>query len=47
MVDPNKTMLGFGATASYDSFVGPIELSIMGSNINPFPSFFVNIGFSF
>lgn len=47
MVDPNKTMLGFGATASYDSFVGPIEFSIMGSNINPFPSFFVNIGFSF
>ncbi len=47
VVDPNKTMLGFGATASYDSFVGPIELSIMGSNINPFPSFFVNIGFSF
>jgi len=47
LIDSKNFMFGYGATTSYDSFVGPIEFSIMGSNVNPFPSFFLNIGFSF
>ena len=40
-------LFGYGLTASYDSFIGPVELSVMGSNINPDPIFFLNIGFWF
>ncbi len=40
-------MLGYGITASYDSFIGPVEFTLMGSNLNPSLSIFVNIGFSF
>ncbi|MDD4602877.1 MAG: patatin-like phospholipase family protein [Bacteroidales bacterium] len=40
-------LCGYGLTAGYDSLIGPIELSIMGSNINSDPLFFVNIGFWF
>lgn len=47
LIDLKKGMVGYGVTASYNSFIGPVEFSIMGSNINPSPSFFVNIGFSF
>ena len=46
-VDPGNTMFGYGLTASYNSFIGPVEFTVMGSNINPSLSFFVNIGFSF
>ena len=45
--DPASFVAGYGATVSYDSFIGPIELSVMGSNIYPGVSFFVNIGFWF
>jgi NTE family protein len=38
---------GYGITASYNSFIGPIELSVMGSNLNPSPVYFLNIGFWF
>jgi NTE family protein len=41
----DKTMFGYGMSASYDSFIGPIELTIMGSNLNPDPTFFINVGF--
>ena len=41
----DNTMFGYGLTASYNSFIGPVEFTIMGSNINPDPTFFVNIGF--
>ncbi len=40
-------IFGYGLTAGYDSFIGPIELSVMGSNINPGPTFFINLGFWF
>lgn len=40
-------MLGYGLTASYNSFIGPVEFTVMGSNVNPKPSFFVNIGYWF
>ena len=42
---PESFMFGYGLTLSYDSFVGPVEVSIMGSNMNPDPTFFINIGF--
>jgi NTE family protein len=43
----SNVLAGYGATASYDSFIGPIELSVMGSNINPGVMLFINIGFWF
>ncbi len=47
LFDIKNSMIGYGATASYESFIGPIEFTIMSSNVNPSVSFFVNIGFSF
>ena len=38
--------LGYGLTYGYDSFVGPLELSIMGSNYRGI-SGFLNLGFWF
>jgi len=40
-------MMGYGGTLSYDSFIGPVELSIMGSNLNEGVMLFLNIGFAF
>jgi hypothetical protein len=40
-------LVGNGLTASYDSFIGPMELTVMGANINPEPMLFLNIGFWF
>lgn len=40
-------VIGYGAKLSYDSFIGPVEVSIMGSNIYKDVSFFVNLGFWF
>ena len=40
-------LLGYGVTAGYDSFIGPVELTLQGSNINPGVMLFVNIGFPF
>jgi NTE family protein len=44
---PENFILGYGATASYDSFIGPLELTFMGSNINSKPMLFLNLGFWF
>jgi len=38
-------MFGYGLTAAYNSFVGPIEFSVMGSNLNPSATFFLSVGF--
>jgi hypothetical protein len=40
-------LLGYGAKLSYESFVGPIEFSVMSSNIDTSVSSFINIGFWF
>ncbi|MBE0647117.1 MAG: patatin-like phospholipase family protein [Bacteroidales bacterium] len=40
-------MVGYGVTYSYNSFIGPIELSLMGSNVNSGPMLFLNLGFWF
>jgi NTE family protein len=40
-------IVGYGLTASYNSFLGPLELSVMASNINPSPILFLSLGFWF
>ncbi len=40
-------MFGYGVTAGYDSFIGPLEISVMGSNINPGLMVFLNLGYWF
>jgi len=45
--DPANTVVGYGGTVSYDSFIGPVELTVMGSNIHSGVSFFINIGYWF
>ncbi|MEI6436566.1 MAG: patatin-like phospholipase family protein, partial [Bacteroidota bacterium] len=47
LFDPGNFLAGYGVTASYDSFIGPLEFSIMGSNLNPGPMFFLNLGYWF
>jgi NTE family protein len=39
------TMAGYGLKASYNSFIGPVEGSVMWSNMIPGATFFLNIGF--
>jgi len=43
----NTMIAGYGITYGYDSFVGPVELSLMGSNTSPNLKLFVNIGYWF
>lgn len=38
---------GYGATMGYDSFIGPLELSFMGSNMNKGLMVFLNLGYWF
>jgi outer membrane translocation and assembly module TamA len=47
LYQPKNFIAGYGATVSYDSFSGPLELTFMGSNINSNPMLFLNIGFWF
>jgi len=44
--EPGNAIVGYGGTISYNSFIGPVELSVMGSNIHGI-SAFVNLGFWF
>ncbi|MCF6171069.1 MAG: patatin-like phospholipase family protein [Bacteroidales bacterium] len=46
MFEPNNLIFGYGLTLSYNSFIGPVELSLMGSNVYGI-SGFVNLGFWF
>ena len=39
-------IVGYGGTISYDSFIGPLEISMMGSNIHNV-SFFFSLGYWF
>lgn len=47
MIDSKNWVIGYGAKVSYDSFIGPVEVSIMGSNIYKDVSFFINLGYWF
>ena len=40
-------MIGYGITGGYNSLIGPIELTLMGSNIASGAGFFVSLGFDF
>jgi len=40
-------LFGYGVTAGYDSFIGPLEISVMSSNINPGLMVFLNLGYWF
>ena len=44
---PASLMCGYGITAGYNSIIGPVELTLMGGNLNPNPMVFVNIGYNF
>jgi NTE family protein len=44
---PKNFIAGYGVTFSYDSFIGPLEVSFTGSNLNSKPVIFLNLGFWF
>jgi NTE family protein len=44
---PDNWFAGYGATISYDSFIGPLEVTLMGSSLNSNPMLFLNLGFWF
>jgi NTE family protein len=46
-LDEIKMLFGYGAKLGYDSFIGPIEFSVMSSNIDTSVSGYLNIGFWF
>ena len=46
-IDEIKMLFGYGAKLGYDSFIGPIEFSLMSSNIDTPISGYINIGFWF
>lgn len=47
VIDEIQLLLGYGAKLSYASFIGPIEFSLMSSNVDKSVSGFLNIGFWF
>ena len=47
MLKNPEIYVGCGITLGYDSFIGPIELSLMGSNHNAGVTSFLNIGYWF
>ncbi|MBU2649790.1 MAG: patatin-like phospholipase family protein [Bacteroidetes bacterium] len=47
LIKSENIMFGYGLTFGYYSFIGPIEVTVMGSNINSAPGLFFNVGFEF
>ncbi len=45
--DDSSFVAGAGLTLGVDTMIGPIEVSLMGSNINSGPVGFINVGFWF
>jgi NTE family protein len=45
--DDNSFVAGAGLTLGADTMIGPVEVSLMGSNINSGPVGFINVGFWF
>lgn len=45
--EPANFIAGYGAALGYDSFIGPLEITFMGSNRNSRPMVFLNLGFWF
>jgi NTE family protein len=46
LMDDTEIMAGYAITAAYDSFIGPIEITAMGSNVSGLAGF-VTLGFWF
>lgn len=46
-IDDINLLFGYGVKISYDSFIGPVEFSVMSSNIDKSISSALNIGFWF
>jgi NTE family protein len=44
---PENYIFGYGLSLGYDSFIGPVEFTLMGSNIYTKPTLFLNLGFWF
>ena len=44
---PENYICGYGLSLSYDSFIGPVELTLMSSNTYTKPTLFLNLGFWF
>jgi len=47
LFEPPNWLAGYGLSLGYDSFIGPIQLTVMGSNINKGPLLFLNLGYWF
>lgn len=44
-LDAKNIMVGYGLKVSYDSFIGPVEIAVMGSNLLPGASVFFSVGY--
>jgi NTE family protein len=42
---PENYICGYGISLGYDSFIGPVEVTLMGSNTYAKPTLFLNLGF--
>ncbi len=47
MIQTPQLLIGYGLTIGYDSFLGPVQLSLMASNSGGGLLSFINIGYSF
>jgi len=47
LFDSPSWIAGYGVSFGYDSFIGPINLTVMGSNISKGPLLFLNLGYWF
>ncbi len=47
LVKSENFMFGYGLTAGYKSYIGPIEVTLMSSNINSGASLYFSLGFDF
>jgi len=42
-----RPMIGYGINYSYDSFIGPLGLTISGSNVSSRPNLLISLGYVF
>jgi NTE family protein len=47
LFDFDQWVAGYGISIGYDSFIGPVELTLMGSNYTNTPLLFLNLGYWF
>jgi hypothetical protein len=44
-LDTKNIIVGYGLKVSYNSFIGPVEIAFMGSNLLPGASVFFSVGY--